>query len=414
MQRGKGKRKTKQGKEIDGRLINNELIQLRQLQFILDTSKDIDKYKLNEIWSCYHKLQQLERDKLNDSDAKEWQNKLTAAIKKSELPNPLKQGLDTTTGRFKEESFGYFINQYYQARKRARSGRYFIYQSKKNKWITDGTLLTICTHKPRQKKHQWHIDLSGVLGVNSNTLKGKIDGENEDEKPEDYLPADYFKEIKGFKKTCKEVATAQKDYRGSLKIKIDFAQKKANEIKGTKKRLTGENEKLFNLAAKCEDLSNKLAEKLWPDLSKDGQASKAEKFNSVFSFAQIHNIVFENRSGFSKTCPVCSVDNGFRMQIAKDDVAQASRLPAMSVHLIDGVVMRICDAISRQVANTCWSRIQADLEQKNNVSIPLIMEQNRFEFEPSLREIKGGKQNKTRDTAKKENENIDTQYIRKG
>jgi UDP-N-acetylglucosamine transferase subunit ALG13 len=59
-----------------------------------------------------------------------------------------------------------------------------------------------------------------------------------------------------------------------------------------------------------------------------------------------------------------------------------------SIRLIDGVVMRICDAIARQVAITKWNDIKEDLEEGSKVSIPLVLEQNHFEFEPSFTKCK--------------------------
>jgi hypothetical protein len=58
------------------------------------------------------------------------------------------------------------------------------------------------------------------------------------------------------------------------------------------------------------------------------------------------------------------------MQEDDKGAATASRLPALSIRLIDGVVMRICDAIARQVAITKWNDIKEDLEEGSKVSIP--------------------------------------------
>jgi 5-methylcytosine-specific restriction endonuclease McrA len=59
--------------------------------------------------------------------------------------------------------------------------------------------------------------------------------------------------------------------------------------------------------------------------------------------------------------------------------------------------MRICDAIARQVAVTKWNDIKEDLEEGSKVSIPLVLEQNHFEFEPSLQKIKGKKSDEIKD-----------------
>ncbi|AYQ56296.1 type II-B CRISPR-associated RNA-guided endonuclease Cas9/Csx12 [Bathymodiolus thermophilus thioautotrophic gill symbiont] len=358
LQRGKGRRKAKNGKEIDGRLLDDEKIKTRQLQFILDTAKKQDFYKLNEIWSVYHKLQKSDVDKIK------WQEKLGNLIDASKLPKDLKQDLDFS----QEESFGHFLNKYYQTRRKARDGRYFLIQEKKEKWLTNNKLLILCTHKPRQKKHQWQLDLAAVLGVNADDLKAKIVGN----------PEDYFKSIKGFASNCEKAAKAQKEHRGELKHKI-YTELTSNPI-----------DKLGKLANKCSNLKQELIKEIKiPELLADKQTNEVnQKIALVFKFAQIHNIVFKDRSGFSKTCPVCSTDNAFRMQENDKGITKASRLPALSIRLIDGVVMRICDAIARQVAVTKWNDIKDDLQNGTKVSVPLILEQNRFEFEPNLKKIK--------------------------
>ncbi len=368
LQSRKGKRERK-GKPIDGRLVSDELISLRQLQFVLDTAKKIDNYKLNEIWSAHHKIQQLEKDNTKDSaEIKIWKCKLKKFKEESQLPNKLKQDLDFD----KQDSFGHFINKYYKNRRKAKHGRYFLIQEKKEKWLTDGRLLILCQHKPKQKKYQWLLDLSAILGVDSKKLDNKMGGKD---------PEDWLKEISGFKSACAASAKAQKDHRGGLKTQIDqeFRKKKGN---------------LYKLNDKCEKLAIKLSALVFDDLSKDDQSKKAKKFKSIFSFAQIDNIVFKDRTGFSKTCPVCSTDNACRMNEV-DGFAQAQRLAALSIRLIDGVVMRICDAVSRHVAVVCWKQyIGQDVDEGTEVNIPLILEQNRFEFEPNLAKLKGKKTNK--------------------
>lgn len=364
LQSVKGKRKNK-----DGRLIDDESIQLRQLQFILDTAKQDDSYKLNEIWSIHHKLQQLKKGK------DQWESKLAAAVNDSKLPREITDDLDF----IKQDSFWHFVNKYYQTRRKARDGRYFLIQEKKEKWIAEGMLLILCPHKPKQKKRQWDIDLAAVLGIDKKELKDVLATESNSNTPEEY-----FHKIKS---TCNRATKAQKEHRGELKYKISMA---LTHSKYDKKSLSSEAKDLLNLANKCADLKDELnkATRIANFLVDKKTHEIDQKIALVFKFAQIDNIIFKERSGFSKTCPVCSTDNAFRMQ-ENERGAFASRLPAMSIRLIDGVVMRICDAISRQVARTKWTDIENDVEQGKKVTIPLILEQNRFEFEPSLAKIKG-------------------------
>lgn len=376
-------------------LINESAIQLRQLQFILDTTKASDPYKLNEIWSIHHKLQQLTNSSQESEEGtKQWKDKRKKVINDSTLHETLKQDLDFN----KKGSFAHFINKYYKTRKDARDGRYFIHQTSKNKWL-ENKLLSICTHKPRQKKYQLSEDLAAILTIDTAELK-KITQSNQAEAIEEW----FKNNISGFKSTCETAAKAQKDHRGMLGQKIYYVQKQAKN--GERKKLNKENKELLKLVENCEKHAGTLAGKIWSNLSADEQQKRAEKFNSVFSFAQIHNIIFKDRNGFSNTCPVCSVDNAFRCIQGENDHAKASRLPALSIRLIDGLVMRICDATSRQIAKTCWNDIKDDLNNGKQITIPLILEQNRFEFEPNLAKLKGKK-------SKSKNDNSDEQYTEK-
>jgi len=366
LQSGKGKRKNR-----DGKLIRGDLLCARQLQFVLDASKKTDRYSLNDIWSIHHKLQNLQAG----DDEAVWNERMRAARDASELPCDLKNDLQNHS----PGGFGHFINKYYQTRKRAKEGRYFLHQQRKNQWETAGKLFAMCAHRPKQKKHQWQLDLAAIVGADSDDMVRKIGKQT---------PEKWLLEIKGFKGACGDAATMQKKHRGALKIKIGYAKKQAL----LKKNLAQEDSQLVKLAGKCEYLAVRLAQVLHPAAAPEKQQANAEKFGNVFGFAQINNIVFQDRKGFSKTCPVCSVDNAFRMrEIEKggQGVARASRLPAMSIRLIDGLVMRICDAVSRHVAAVCWERIKDDLHNGSRVTIPLVLEQNRFEFEPNLRKLKG-------------------------
>lgn len=350
-------------------------IDLRVLQFLLDVSKDTDPFRLNEIWSHYHKARQQCRDNKGSSDA---EVEMREAIDGSTLPDALKGQLhpDKIAEGYAEHSFGHFINAYYQARRKARDGRYFLHQERKDCWfVNDDKLLSLCPHRPRQKKHQWVTDLAGVLGITYEHLIKVCGGE--DKKVEDWLKG------LGIASHCGNCTKAQKDYRGDLKRRIDNVIWKRNQGK----TLTKDDRALHRLYERSGNLADTIAKELFPDIENTERERRAERFGSVFSFAQIDNIAFRERNGFSNTCLVCSLDNSERMQLTADSKAFASRLPALSIRLIDGAVMRICGILSNHIAKRHWQDIKDDLTN-GKVCVPLIMEQNRFEFEPSLASLK--------------------------
>ena len=301
------------------------------------------------------------------------------------------------------------MNKYYKTRKRARESRYFLFQDKNNKWNNENKLLAICSHRPRQKKYQMCIDLSAIFGISFQELKVIIENsQNTTKKYNKNSKVDDSKIIetwimhltnKKIKNISQKSATAQKDYKGGLGQKI-------NDVVKKRKNLSLEEQKLYNMICECKKLAFEISKELWPDKEEHIQRSRAEKFNSIFSFAQIYNIVFKDRSGFSNTCPICSMDNSLRIKTTNQDTALASKLSGLKVRIIDGVVMRICDSISNNISSTLWNSIQSALSEGKKIKIPLILEQNHFEFEPSLQQIKRKKGNQSNIDENFQNENF--------
>lgn len=366
-------RRREKEKQEDRRKVH---LELRVLQFLLDARRDTDPRQLNEIWSRHHKAQQQRRGNRNDSAAVE---RMEAAIEKSRLPDELKAELR----RFEQPGgFGHFVNAYYQARRKARDGRYFIHQEKKERWLTDGKLFCLCPHKPRHKRHQWESDLAAIFGIAAEDLKKVAARATGSGDCKDWL--DRFR----IKPHCDAAAKAQKKHRGELKIRISMQKDKS----------------LVDLNRRSGKFALKIAGELWPNVGDEKRKQYAKRFESVFSFAQIDNIVYKERSGFSGTCPVCSHDNSERMQTEDDGKAKAARLPALSVRLIDGAVMRICEALSARIAKRRWLDIEQHLNNGGKVRVPLIMEQNRFEFEPELALLKGKTAKSDKEKGRKEKE----------
>ena len=394
---------------------------MRSLQFILDTAKDIDPLKINTIWSQHHQLKQLRRDGKSSEYIDTVQQNLDDAIAESKLPIELKNALIQDISDdydYEQGSFGHFVNNYYQTRRKARDGRYFIFQTKKNKWI-GAKLLTLCSHKPRQKRYQMLRDLANIFQIDYGDLLKKIaidDSATAKDKIKDLETWLNFEDERKSNRTLKgviiEAGKQQKTHKGSLKSNLEYAlYKEKTKINPT---ISKEEKGLIKLNSQAKQWALTIAEKLWSDAEE--QKAKAEKFSSIFSFAQIDNIVFKERSGFGKTCPVCSCDNGSRMQTQQfpselkyKDSASCARLSALSIRLIDGVVMRICDKIANRVSSKVWEQIQPQLEVGNKVSLPLILEQNRFNFEPGLKQIKGKKAEAVSTDSKQERIKADVQ-----
>ena len=366
----------------------------RVLQFIFDRVKAADPLKLNEIYSHAKKYRQVQSTAKEKSEAKA---QLEDAINKSKLPDTLKTQRDYRNNAiFAYRSFLHLACKYYKLRQKARDGRIYIHPEYRfvkgrgyentGRFDDEHHLLTYCNHKPRQKYHQSFYDVAGVLQVSPEHLQ-KIIGDQSDD-----ALVKWLKGFHGLPTLCKKSADAQKKHRGALKISMDKA------IRDPDKK-----NDLYKLNESIEKIARKIGEALFgkidegPEKSQEILEQKIKKFRSVFSFAQINNIAFTERSGNANNCAVCSMDNAQRMQMVEvtkengkeDTRTKARRLPAIPTRMFDGAVMRMARIVGGAIAEDKWQKIKGELEAENHVHIPIITESNRFEFEPNLKEIKG-------------------------
>ena len=383
----------------------------RVLQFIFDRVKANDDLNLNEIYSQTKKIRQ------NSHKLKlvaGFQEKLYESIKASTLPDNLKVQPDyLTEDIFKQGTFLHLICRYYKLRQRARDSRLYImpefkYDRKDDKYVNTGRyesdthLLTFCNHKPRQKRYQLLNDLAGVLQVPPTVLLAKAAALSTGQTTtEEETVIEWLKSFK-IGSYCAKSVDMQKLHRGTLKLALNKAlfKDKIENIKKDKKssgadknlveqyinikKITTEEKELVKLHANIQKGSKKIAENL--GLGEGGES----KFNSIYSFAQIQQIAFAERSGNANTCAVCSVDNAHRMKMI-NDIANAQRLPSISTRVIDGAVKKVATILSRSIVDDNWDNVKEALQNSKHISIPIITESNAFDFEPSLADLKGTK-----------------------
>lgn len=346
------------------RLITAEELDARTLQLILDTSKAIDPHKLNAIWSH---LKDYHLRLRTGQDSSGVMHKLEEALKSSELPEVLKQVHLTDTA---QGSFWHLVNRYYQARRKCREGRYFIFvdrtqQSQHKRWQNDGKLLAMCHHRPKQIKHQGLQDMRVLLGLNQQQLPKKV---VLDQSGEVNLGT-YLLQIKGLKKACDDARKAQKQWGSEL-----------NDNLTTDKTL-------ITLAAKIHELLPALSQQL--KLDESSSAAFIERNQSIYQFAQLYQMAWGDRSGFASTCPVCATDNAVRMA-DNSAKAQAPRLNTLSMRLIDGGIKRHLNHQAHHIGNRIWDQLlQPALLKGDKITLPLILEQNSFDFAENLHKLKG-------------------------
>ena len=354
----------------------------RILQFILDRVKASDPLRLNEIFSHTKKYRQSQ----STSEKKEIARKdLENSIEHSELPDTLKTIRHyQDKGVFAQGSFLHLVCNYYKIRQNARDGRVFIHPEYRNvqgrgyektgRFDDSGHLLTYCNHKPRQKRHQLFFDFAGLFHLSPQQVEEKTEAKSDVQ-----LVGWLENNFRRLKVNCGKAAEEQKKRRGGLKedIQTAYADRNADRT-------------LHGLMIRAQGLCRELGEKLYHQSEYEdwNQTLNHHPATAVYLLAQINNIVFKERSGKARTCAVCSLDNTQRMQVY-DDSVKAQRLAAIPTRLIDGAVMRLARILGQAIANDKWERIESDLNANSAVRVPIITESNRFEFEPSLKKLKG-------------------------
>lgn len=373
----------KEGKQYQGQRDYKDL-KLRVLQFIFDRSKaDDNVYQLNEIFSLTKRI------KNNPDDPRELESKLKIIIGK--LPKELQDKLSIHEG-FTSGSFLHLVCKYYKQRKRAREGRFYIIPEGKN-------FMTHCNHKMRLKKYSLIEELANIFFVTPKYLKekmGMLDEHNKGVSFDDVT--NFFKErFKGFITICRNSAKMQKTFKNLLKENIEHVKTEKNlENISTDKDTTEKLNELKKLINKIEspianskDCYHALGKLIFDD--DEELKFKVNKFNSIFTFIKLNQIIFKDRDGFSRTCAVCIKDNSHRMLQGNHEekhISKAQRLPSIPTRVIDGAIRKLSVILSNNIIKDNWHWIEEKLKNKVKVTIPIIIESNKFDFELSLAQQK--------------------------
>ena len=399
----------------DSQRRNSKALNARILQFIFDRVKADDPLKLNEIYSHAKKIKQ-DQHKSDTDSAQAVENakkKLEQSINcnSNPLPKTLKTLKDyQNDALFKHGTFLHLICKYYKIRQRARDGRLFIHPEYRyvrghgyeNTGCFDDAncLLTYCNHKPRQKRYQILGDIASLLQVKPVNLREFV--EDQDGKTADEKLFEWLNSIDALKTNCDRAAKEQKDRRGRLKLdirKIYRQRQSESTFEGKIKKIlkdSGVDEayKLYRFCERAKDLCLAVTEPLY-DISRQQEWQQDLENNpatAVYLLAQINDIAFKERNGNANTCAVCSTDNAQRMQMIpseniEESHTKAQRLPAIKTRLIDGAVMRMARIAAVAIIKDKWPNIEKELNANKKVHVPIIIEANRFEFEPSKEEL---------------------------
>lgn len=254
------------------------------------------------------------------------------------------------------DDFLRFAADYYGEAREARDGSW-------DHEDANGLLRRCDLHPPRKSKQRERL-IGAILGC-------------------DLSDASLFHEyLKGEKigrspliRIARRAAEAQKEYGNALK---EIHQR--NHLLQQNGRKP-ENKDVLKLFDDCRLAAERIGQWLKQDQKVWGN------YASPFSLAQLYNILETDIHGFSSTCTGCSRENAWRTRVNAEGVANATRLPADSVRPFDGVLRRLLDAQAHEIAQRKADQL-TQARASGVLHIPILIEENRFQFAEGLAEIK--------------------------
>jgi len=243
-------------------------------------------------------------------------------------------------------------------------------------WTSTDDMLKKCDHNPPYKNNQIHNLVAGILGV-------KIDSEQ-------FLKfeTELWNVKFGARKLssyCKNIEELRKSHGNLFKSYIEELSK------DDKKEFSKEEQK--DKKTLDSEVLNEWVKKIGEffDIEQKYQA----RFTNHFSFAQLYTIIDTKRSGFNSTCQWCSRENQYRastnIEINQESGevitnANCQRLPADTQRPFSGKIERYIDKLGYEIAKIKAKELGDSEDTKINLKI--ILEQNAFEYEESIRSAK--------------------------
>ena len=246
--------------------------------------------------------------------------------------------------------FSQFAKRYYREEEKILNGIY-----------DDSFLFRKCNTNTPYKNNIKHILLKQIYSYEF--TKDEADKFLED-----------IKSIRGLQTSLKRVSEEAKNYQNSFYhiIEACFNNEECIEDKNIKTIIK-------NLDKNLSDLKTILQGKDTYLTTIDGVNSKNLK-RVINIFKQTYEILFDNLSGFNKTCRNCTQENAIR---SDEKCVIAKRLLSDVAKPIDGMLDMMLDRIAWEIVKNIS---KDDIEDVWNIEI--VLEQNRFEFEENLIEIK--------------------------
>lgn len=116
------------------------------------------------------------------------------------------------------------------------------------------------------------------------------------------------------------------------------------------------------------------------------------KIMSPYTLSQLYAHFMKDTSGFMKTCPSCTQENNWRMTVCPNDKHHSvlcKRLPADSIDLIDGILVRMLDRQALEISRIKKAELQKlNIGKNQEIQVPIFIEENSFQFAEGMNEIK--------------------------
>jgi CRISPR system subtype II-B RNA-guided endonuclease Cas9/Csx12 len=314
------------------------------------------------------------KEKLNESTVRFWSKDSTllhrlldrsSAIDPYRLRSGSTDGYEDLLSKEEVSQLKRFTQKYYELiRTKVRTGI----------WTQKDDIFKKCDHNPPYKNNEIHNLVASILGVRIS--KDQL---------ESFITTLWEKKfgrttLKGY---CKQLEELRKSHGNTFKVYIEQLETKEAS------KCTKEEKKDGQLLGKIDILSEAIGGFFTIE------PLKRSRFANPFSLAQLYTILETQRSGFNKTCRWCSTENQFRAEtntFTDEDTgevttyAHCQRLPADTQRPFSGKIERYLDKLGYELAKLKSKELQHS--QDNEVKLTIILEQNSFAYEESIRHAK--------------------------
>lgn len=185
---------------------------------------------------------------------------------------------------------------------------------------------------------------------------------------------------------CKNIEDMRKTHGNSFNHEIEKLAYRLKKDPAAEKKLKGEEKEIWTAHKRALLAAETIARLMGHN------EEQARRYANSFSMAQLYTILETDRHGFSKISLAAHNETAWRMQLiqtAEDKIsARCSRLPADSVRPFDGILRRMLERQAHEIARLKIRQLQQHDELSGKILIPLIAEENRFEFTIGLANIK--------------------------